>query len=87
VKLAPISSDSTTRPSPAIEAPPPPPPATSTTPTRDTANPAQAIGRATACCQSAAMTATRTGVVPIRSAAWVTLVRLIPAFCSTTDPP
>ena len=75
-----------TRPSPTSEAPPPPPPATRTTPTRDTANPAHATGRATARCQSAAMTATRTGVVPISRAAWVTLVRVIPAFCRTTGP-
>lgn len=76
-----------TRPSPAAEAPPPPPPATRMTPARDTANPAHATGRATACCHTAAMTATRIGVVPISSAAWVTLVRVIPAFCRTTDPP
>ena len=36
---------------------------------------------------TAAMIATITGTAPISSAAWVTLVRVIPAFCSTTDPP
>ncbi len=33
------------------------------------------------------MTATSTGAAPISSAAWVTLVRVMPAFCTTTDPP
>ena len=33
------------------------------------------------------MIAIRTGVTPISRAAWLTLVRLIPAFCRTTDPP
>jgi hypothetical protein len=33
------------------------------------------------------MIATMTGVAPISRAAWLTLVRLIPAFCRTTDPP
>jgi hypothetical protein len=33
------------------------------------------------------MIATSTGVAPISSAAWLTLVRVMPAFCTTTDPP
>jgi Lrp/AsnC family transcriptional regulator, leucine-responsive regulatory protein len=33
------------------------------------------------------MTATSTGTAPISSAAWVTLVRVMPAFCTRTDPP
>ena len=33
------------------------------------------------------MIATSTGVAPISRAAWVTLVRLIPAFCTMTEPP
>ena len=33
------------------------------------------------------MTATSTGTAPISRAAWLTLVRLMPAFCTTTDPP
>jgi hypothetical protein len=33
------------------------------------------------------MTATITGTAPISSAAWVTLVRVMPAFCRRTDPP
>jgi hypothetical protein len=87
VNVADSSSDASTRPSPAAVAPPPRPPVTRPTPTSDTANPAQATGRATVRCQSAAMTATITGTVPISSAAWMTLVRVIPAFCTTTDPP
>ena len=81
------SSDTSTRPSPLTEAPPPWPPVTRPTPASDTANPTQATGRATACRQSAAMTATSTGTAPISNAAWVTLVRVMPAFCRRTDPP
>ena len=44
-------------------------------------------GRATACCQAAAMIATRTGAAPISRAACVTLVRAIPAFCIRMQPP
>jgi hypothetical protein len=87
VNVADISSDPSTRASPAAEAPPPRPPVTRPTPASDTANPAHATGRATACSQSAAMTATSTGTAPISSAAWVTLVRVMPTFCTITDPP
>jgi hypothetical protein len=45
------------------------PPATRPTPASDTANPAHATGRATLCCQTAAMIAISTGVAPISSAA------------------
>jgi len=87
VNVADSSSDASTRASPAAVAPPPRPPVTRPTPTSDTANPAHATGRATVRCQSAATTATITGTVPISSAAWMTLVRVMPAFCTTTDPP
>jgi hypothetical protein len=87
VNVADSSSDASTRPSPASVAPPPCPPVTRATPARDTTNPAHATGRATVWCHSAAMTATSTGTAPISSAAWVTLVREMPAFCSRTDPP
>jgi hypothetical protein len=87
VNVADSSSDSRTRASPPSVAPPPCPPVTRATPASDTANPAQATGRATVRCQSAAMTATSTGTAPISSAAWVTLVREIPAFSNRTDPP
>ena len=36
---------------------------------------------------TAAMIATSTGTAPISRAAWVTLVRLMPAFCTMTEPP
>ncbi len=81
------SSDTSTRPSPPTVAPPPWPPVTRATPASDTANPTQATGRATVRCQTAAMTATSTGTAPISSAACVTLVREMPAFCTRTDPP
>ena len=88
VTVADRSSDTSTRPSPAIVAPPPPPPAvTRPTPPSDTAKPNQATGRATVRCHTAAMIATSTGTAPISRAAWVTLVRVMPAFCTMTEPP
>ena len=87
VKAADRISDTSTRPSPPRLAPAARPPAIMPTPASDSANPAQATGRATARCHTAAITATSTGAVPISRAAWVTLVRAMPAFCSTTDPP
>ena len=87
VNVADTSSDASTSASPAVLAPPPRPPATRATPASDSAKPAQATGRATARCHTAAMIATSTGTVPISSAAWVTLVRVMPAFCSTTQAP
>ena len=80
-------SEASTRPSPTVVAPPPPPPAIKPTPSNDTTKPAQATGRATFRCHTAAMIATSTGVAPISRAAWVTLVRLMPAFCTMTEPP
>jgi hypothetical protein len=88
VNVADSSSEISTSPSPRMLAPPPPPPAvTRPTPPSEIAKPSHAVGRATARCQTAAMTATSTGTAPISSAAWVTLVRAIPAFCTMTDPP
>jgi hypothetical protein len=81
------SSDPRTRASPVRVAPPPPPAATRPTPANDTAKPVQATGRATRRCRRAAMTATSTGVAPTSRAAWLTLVRVIPAFCTRIDPP
>ena len=57
------------------------------TPPSETAKPNQATGRATVRCHTAAMTATSTGTAPISRAAWVTLVRMMPAFCTMTEPP
>ena len=76
-----------TRPSPPRVEPAPCPPAMKPTPARERANPAHATGRATPWPAMAARTATSTGVAPMRSAAWVTLVRSMPRFCSRTDPP
>jgi hypothetical protein len=88
VNVAHSSSEASTSPSPRRLAPPPPPPAvTRPTPPSETAKPSHAAGRATARCHTAAMTATRTGTAAISSAACVTLVRLMPAFCTTTVPP
>jgi hypothetical protein len=88
VNAADSTSETSTSPSPRALAPPPPPPAvTRPTPPSEIAKPSHAAGRATARCHTAAMTATSTGAAPISSAAWVTLVRAIPAFCTMTDPP
>ena len=88
VNAADSTSEASTSPSPRTLAPPPAPPAvTRATPPSETAKPSQASGRATLRCHAAAMIATSTGTAPISSAAWVTLVREIPAFCTMTDPP
>jgi len=88
VNVADNSSESSTRPSPPRVAPPPLPPAvTRPTPPSEMAKPSQAVGRATLRCHTAAITATSTGTAPISSAAWVTLVRMIPAFCTMTVAP
>jgi Lrp/AsnC family transcriptional regulator, leucine-responsive regulatory protein len=81
------SSDARTRPSPPKLAPPPPPAATSPTPANDSPWPAQPSGRATVRCPTAAMTAISTGVAPTSRAAWLTLVRAIPAFCTRIAAP
>jgi hypothetical protein len=82
VNVADNSTDASTRASPPAVAPPPVPPVTRPTPAADAAKPAQAAGRATVRCHSAAMTATSTGTAPISRAAWLTLVRVMPAFCT-----
>ena len=87
VKVADISSETSTRPSPAERGTAARAAVTRPTPASESANPAQATGRATVWCHSAAMTATSTGTAPMSRAAWVTLVRLMPAFCTMTDPP
>ncbi len=88
VNVADSTSEASTSPSPATLAPPPPPPAvTRPTPPSEMAKPSHATGRATARCHTAAMIATSTGIAPISSAACVTLVRTIPAFCTMTVAP
>ena len=87
VNVADSSNDASTSASPTVLAPPPRPPVTRPTPASDRAKPTQATGRATVRCHTAAMVATSTGTVPISRAAWVTLVRVIPAFCTATVAP
>ena len=87
VNTAESRTDASTMPSPARFAPPPPPAAISPTPPSETAKPAQAAGRTTLRCHITAMIATITGAVPMSSAAWLTLVRVMPVFCSRTVPP
>jgi hypothetical protein len=88
VNVADSTNEASTSPSPRTLAPPPPPPAvTRPTPPSEIAKPSQASGRATVRCHSAATTATSTGAAPISSAACVTLVRVIPAFCTITVAP
>ena len=80
-------SDARTRPSPDRLAPPPPPAATRATPPNDTANPVQAAGGPSRRSRAAAMSATSTGVAPTSRAAWLTLVRVMPAFWTRIAPP
>ena len=87
VNAADSTRETSTRASPLDVAPAEWLPVISPTPASEIANPAQASGRATVRCQSAASTATSTGTAPISSAASLTLVRAMPAFCSMTDPP
>ena len=86
--MADSTSEISTSPSPHRVAPPPLPPAViRPTPPSEIAKPSHAAGRATARCHTAATIATSTGTAPISSAACVTLVRVIPAFCTTTVAP
>ncbi|HEX5190169.1 MAG TPA: hypothetical protein VFW16_11540 [Streptosporangiaceae bacterium] len=89
ISAADSRTDARTMASPSTAPPAPPVCAavTSAAPASDTPNPAQASGRATARCHSADMSATSTGTAPISSAAWLTLVFVMPAFCSSTEPP
>ena len=87
MNTAETSSEASTSRSPYSAAPDPPLLASRATPASDTPNPAHATGLATAPCHSAATIATMTGTEPISSAAWLTLVRRMPAFCSSTVPP
>ena len=81
------TTEARTMPSPASVAPPDCPPVIIPTPASDTAKPAQAAGPATVRCHAKATIATMTGAAPASRAACVTLVRAIPAFCSTSEPP
>lgn len=87
MKAAENASEARTRASPVRVAPAPPPAATSATPANDTPKPVQATGGAARRCWTAATPATSTGVAPTSRAAWLTLVRVIPAFWTRIDPP
>ena len=87
VTVADSRADASTRPSPATVAPPPGLPVIRPTPASETAKPPHATGRATVRCHSAAITATSTGTAPMSRDAWLTLVRVMPAFWMMTDPP
>jgi hypothetical protein len=65
----------------------PPEPATRPTPPSAAANPAQASGPAVARPRAAAASATSAGTTPMMSAAWLTLVRAMPRFCSSITAP
>ena len=65
----------------------PPDPATRPTPPSATAKPAHATGPVVERPRAAATSATRAGIAPTISAAWVTLVRAMPRFWSRTTPP
>jgi hypothetical protein len=87
VNPAAASWAASTSPSPAKLEPSPRPAAMTPTPASERPKPSQATGRATPSPRTAASTATSTGVAPMSSAACVTLVRSMPRFCSSTDPP
>jgi len=82
----PVTDTSTSR-SPVIDVPAPPPPATRPTPASATSEPAHVVAAAVLRPVSAAITATSTGTAPTISDACVTLVRSMPAFCSTITAP
>jgi hypothetical protein len=86
IHAAPVTDASTSR-SPVGVAPDPPPPATSATPASATSAPAHLAAPPLARPDAAAITATSTGTAPTTSAAWLTLVRSMPAFWSRITPP
>ena len=81
------STEPSTSRSPGAVAPPPAAPATKAIPTSATPYPAQMRGRVALSPSPAASTATRTGTAPTTIAAWLTLVRSMPAFWSTITAP
>ena len=68
-------------------APPPPPPATIPTPASASAKPTHASGPVEPLPVAAAISATSAGTAPTISAAWLTLVAWMPAFCSMITMP
>jgi hypothetical protein len=80
-------TDSSTSRSPASDVPVPPPPATRPTPASASSEPAHMSRPPEPRPSTAAMAATSTGTAPTISAAWLTLVRSMPAFWSTITTP
>ena len=87
MKPADTTADPRTIRSPWVLAPPPADPATSAMPTSATAYPAHVSGRVAVCPSPAPIRATNTGIAPITTAAWLTLVCSIPTFCSRITAP
>jgi hypothetical protein len=81
------TSDARTSESPVNVAAPPPSAAIPATPVSATANPAHETGPTTLRPSPTAISATRIGVPPTSRAAWLTLVRAMPAFCNTMTMP
>jgi hypothetical protein len=79
--------DARTSASPVNVAAPPPSAAIPATPASATANPAHETGPTTLRPSPTAISATRIGVPPTSRAAWLTLVRAMPAFCTTMTMP
>lgn len=87
VNAADSTREASSRPSPLTVDPPVALPVIRPTPASETAKPSQATGRVVVRCHAAAMIAISTGTAPNSIAAWLTLVRLTPAFCKITEPP
>lgn len=81
------TSDASTSASPVRVAAPPPSAAIPATPVSATANPAHETGPTALRPSPTAISATRIGVPPTSRAAWLTLVRAMPAFCRTITMP
>ena len=87
MNAADIVTESRTSRSPASEVPAPPPPATRATPASASSEPPHMRRLPEPRPSTAAMAATSTGTAPTISAAWLTLVRSMPAFWSTITTP
>ena len=87
MKTAEPDTEASTNRSPATLEPAPPAPATRPTPASASAYPPHSDGRAMPSPLPAVISATSTGTAPTTSAAWLTLVRSMPAFCSRITAP
>lgn len=87
MKPAESTAEANTSRSPSDMGLPPPTPATRLMPPSARPEPPHVRARARPCPSAAVISATRTGTVPRMTAAWLTLVRSIPAFWSMITPP